>query len=53
MLFLLDNSVSIAGDTFCEWLNIHYSLLPDETLPMKTDVQLSQLLIKGIVSNHQ
>jgi hypothetical protein len=33
MLFLLDNSVSIAGDTFCEWLNIHYSLLPDETLP--------------------
>lgn len=49
MLFLLDNSVSIAGDTFCEWLNIHYSLLPDETLPL-TDVQLSQLLIKTVSS---
>lgn len=49
MLFLLDNGVSVAGDTFCEWLNIHYSLLPDETLPL-TDVQLSQLLIKTVSS---
>lgn len=49
MLFLLDNGVSVAGDTFCEWLNIHYSLLPDETLPL-TDIQLSQLLIKMVSS---
>ncbi|MCO5784235.1 pcar [Citrobacter meridianamericanus] len=49
MLCLLDNGVSVAGDTFCEWLNIHYSLLPDETLPL-TDVQLSQLLIKTVSS---
>ncbi|WP_224710327.1 hypothetical protein, partial [Escherichia coli] len=48
---LLSEDASIAGDTFCEWLNINYSLLPNDSLPL-TDVQFSQLLIKAVTSPH-
>ncbi|MCV5373685.1 hypothetical protein OFD18_36445, partial [Escherichia coli] len=38
VISLLSEDASIAGDTFCEWLNINYSLLPNDSLPL-TDVQ--------------
>ncbi|HFW3352692.1 TPA: hypothetical protein ACIVDT_004946 [Salmonella enterica subsp. enterica serovar Eastbourne] len=49
MITLLSEDASLAGNTFCEWLNINYSLLPDDALPL-TDVQFSQLLIKAVTS---
>lgn len=49
VIYLLSEDASLAGDTFCEWLNINYSLFPNETLPL-TDVQFSQLLIKVVSS---
>ncbi|WP_226905701.1 YobI family P-loop NTPase [Serratia marcescens] len=48
---LLDEDASVAADTFCEWLNINYALLPNEILPL-TEVQLSQLLIKVVSSEN-
>lgn len=37
VILLLGEDASLSGDTFCEWLNINYALLPNETLPL-TDV---------------
>lgn len=49
VISLLNEDASLAGETFCEWLNINYYLLPNNTLPL-TDVQFSQLLIKAVTS---
>lgn len=49
VISLLNEDASLADETFCEWLNINYSLLPNNTLPL-TDVQFSQLLIKAVTS---
>ncbi|WP_139353670.1 hypothetical protein, partial [Escherichia coli] len=46
VISLRSEDASIAGDTFCEWLNINYSLWPNGPLPL-SDVQFSQLLIKA------
>lgn len=51
VISLLSEDASLAGDTFCEWLNINYYLLPNDSLPL-TDVQFSQLLIKAVTSPH-
>ncbi|MBY7256610.1 pcar [Escherichia coli] len=51
VITLLSEDASLSGDTFCEWLNINYSLLPNDTLPL-SDVQFSQLLIKAVTSPH-
>ncbi|HFU8379600.1 TPA: pcar, partial [Escherichia coli] len=51
VISLLSEDASLAGDTFCKWLNINYSLLPNDSLPL-TDVQFSQLLIKAVTSPH-
>ncbi|MFM1284666.1 YobI family P-loop NTPase [Yersinia enterocolitica] len=51
VISLLSGDASLAGDTFCEWLNTNYSLLPNETLPLTKD-QFSQLLTKLVSSEN-
>ncbi|WP_442528784.1 YobI family P-loop NTPase [Serratia sp. CY85251] len=51
VICLLDEDASVAADTLCEWLNINYALLPNETIPL-TEAQLSQLLIKVVSSEN-
>lgn len=51
MIVLLDNEASVPGNILCEWLNINFSFLPDETLPL-TEAQFSQLIITVVSSEN-
>lgn len=51
VMALLDEDAKVPGDIICEWLNINYAVLPNETL-LLTEAQFSQLLIKVVSSEY-